>query len=119
VPISNCSWPQLKGRGIQVKLSRGRGEVRQAAALLTVALSRIDGVEPGPLGGVQRRLMQEVAGHAAAYSVIAALESEAAGDQEDEDLAEGVEVSASRLSSCYLRFSPLHFVVRLVQRTTN
>lgn len=77
---------------MQLKLTRGRGEVREAAALFAEARDRVDGVEPGPLGGLQRRLMEEVASHAAAYAVIAALESEAAGDEADEDLAEGVEV---------------------------
>ena len=65
----------IKGPVMQVKLARGRGEVHEAAALFAAARDRVDGVEPGPLGGLQRRLMEEVSSHAAAYAVIASLES--------------------------------------------
>jgi hypothetical protein len=109
----SCLWPSMCARGspyqttilvlafgttairllgAQVKLSRGRREMREAAALFVEARNRVNDVEPGLLGGLQRQLMAEVAANAAAYAAIAALESSVSGDLEDEELAARVEV---------------------------
>ena len=89
---------------MQVKRARG-GEAREAAALFAETRDRVDRVEVCPLGGLQRRLQEEVAEHAAAYSIIASLESEAVENAEDENLAEGVEVRTSRTGFCPLLLS--------------